>query len=112
MIVTAKQINIPMSQKKLSRVVEVVKGHPALRALDELKLLPQKGAYYAHKVLTSAVANAEHNFKLDINKLMVSKIWASDGVKNLKKYRFASRGRISVIHKYRSNLYIELSYGK
>ncbi|MCC7304602.1 50S ribosomal protein L22 [bacterium] len=112
MIVTAKQINIPMSQKKLSRVVEVVKGHNALRALDELKLLTKKGAFYAYKVVFAAVANAEHNFKLDTSKLVVSKIWASDGMKKLRKVRFASRGRVTFIRKYRSNLYVELSYGK
>ncbi len=101
-----------MSPKKLARVVEVVKGHNALKALDELKLLPQKGAFYAHKVLSSAVANAEHNFKLDTSKLVISKIWASDGMKRLRKIRFASRGRVTFIRKYRSNLYLELTYGK
>ncbi|WKZ23813.1 MAG: 50S ribosomal protein L22 [Candidatus Dojkabacteria bacterium] len=112
MIVTAKQINVPMSPKKLARVVEVVKGHTASKALDELKLLPKKGAFYAYKVISSAVANAEHNFKLDTAKLIVSKIWVTDGMKRLRKVRFASRGRVSFVRKYRSNLYVELSYGK
>jgi large subunit ribosomal protein L22 len=112
MIVTAKQINIPMSTKKLARVIAVVKGHTALKALDELKLLPQKGAFYAFKVLNSAVANAEHNFKLDTSKLILSKIWTTQGMNNIKRIRFASRGRVTFIQKYRANLYVELSYGK
>jgi len=112
MIVTAKYINVPMSPKKLARVVEVVKGHNALRAKDELKVLNTKGAFYVYKVVSSAIANAEHNFKLDIAKLVVSKIWVSDGMKQLRRIRFASRGRITYIQKYRSNLYVELSYGK
>ncbi|MFZ6022507.1 MAG: large ribosomal subunit protein uL22 [Patescibacteria group bacterium] len=112
MIVTATQINIPMSPKKLARVIEVVKGHNAMRALDELKLLPKKGAFYAHKVISAAVANAEHNFKLDTSKLVVTKIWSTDGMKRLRKVRFASRGRVTFVRKYRANLYVELSYGK
>ena len=112
MIVTSKQINVPMSAKKLARVLEVVKGHNALRAMDELKLLPQKGAFYAYKVVASGVANAEHNFKLDTSKLVVTKIWATSGMNRLRKIRFASRGRVTFIHKYRANLYVELSYGK
>lgn len=112
MIVTASQINIPMSPKKLARVLEVVKGHNVLRALDELKLLPQKGAFYAYKVVFAAMANAEHNFKLDTSKLMLTKIWSTDGMKKLRKVRFASRGRVTFIRKYRSNLFVELSYGK
>ena len=112
MIVTASQINIPMSPKKLARVLEVVKGHPALRALDELKLLPQKGAFYVYKVVFAAMANAEHNFKLDTTKLILTKIWSTDGMKKLRKVRFASRGRVVFVRKYRSNLYVELSYGK
>jgi|GEM_PF-2007243 len=113
MIVTSSHINIPMSAKKLARVIEVVKGHNAQRALDELKLLPKKGAVYAYKVISSGLANAEHNFKLDPGKLIVTKIWSSDGMKkNMSKIRFASRGRVTFIRKYRANLYVELSYGK
>lgn len=112
MIVTAKQINIPMSPKKLARAIEVVKGHKASRALDELKLMSQKGAFYAYKVVFAAVSNAEHNFKLDTSKLVVSKIWAADGMKRLRKIHFASRGRVTFLRRYRSNLFVELTYGK
>lgn len=112
MIVTAKQINIPISPKKLARVVAVVQGHSALKALDELRLLSKKGAYYAYRLLSSAVANAEHNFKLDTTKLVVKSLRAADGMKRLRKIRFASRGRVAFVRKYRANLFVELSYGK
>jgi large subunit ribosomal protein L22 len=111
MIVSANTKNIPISPKKLARVVEVVKGHKATFALDELKLLDKKGAIFAEKVIKSAMANAEHNFKLDASKMVVSKIWVTDGMKSLRRYRFASRARVTVIRKYRSNLFVELSYG-
>lgn len=111
MIVTASQKNIPISPKKLARVVEVVKGHKAAFALDELKILDKKGAFYASKVLKSAMANAENNFKLDTTRLVISKIWVTDGTKSIKRFRFASRARVVTIQKYRSNLSIELSYG-
>lgn len=111
MIVTANIQNISMSAKKLARVVELVKGHPAKKAVDECVLLTNKGAHFIKKVIESAIANAENNFKLDPDKLVVSKIWVTEGTKRYKKYRFASRARISVIHKYRANLFVELSYG-
>src|SRR5687767_11057979 len=104
MIVTANTKNIPISPKKLARVVEFVKGHKALTALDELKLIDKKGAIFGLKVIKSAIANAETNFKLDTSKLVVSKIWATDGIKSLIRYRFASRARVTTIKKYRSNL--------
>jgi len=111
MIVTASAINIPISPKKLARTIDVVRGHKATKALDELLLIDKKGAFYAAKVLKSAMANAEKNFKLNIEGLIISKIWATDGIKSLRRYKFASRSRVAVIRKYRSNLFVELSYG-
>jgi len=111
MIVTASAKNIPISPKKLARTVEVIKGHKATKALDELLLIDKKGAFYAAKVLKSAIANAEKNFKLNVDSLTVSNIWATDGIKSLRRFKFASRSRIAPIKKYRSNLFVELSYG-
>lgn len=112
MIVTANSKGIAISPKKLARIVEIVKGHPALQAADELALVPKKGAMIVAKVIKAGIANAENNFKLESSKLVVSKIWVTDGTKRIKRVRFASRGRITTVQKYRSNLNVELSYGE
>jgi len=111
MIISAKLTGIPSSEKKLSRSVELVRGHKATLALEELKLIRKKGATFAYKLLQSAIANAENNFKLDKEKLYIEKFYATEGIKSpMRRYRFEGRGRVKPYRRFRSNLYIELKY--
>ena len=68
---SAKQIRI--SANKVRRVLALVRGKNASEALMILKYTPNKPARYAEKVLKSAVANAEHNHGLDMDKLIASR---------------------------------------
>jgi large subunit ribosomal protein L22 len=51
--------NIPMSAQKMREVMRQIQGLPALQAQAILAVVPRKGARFAAKTLTSAIANAE-----------------------------------------------------
>lgn len=48
-----------ISPKKARMVMDQIRGLPVSRALDQLKFMPQKGAYLIDKLLKSAIANAD-----------------------------------------------------
>ena len=92
--------HIPISPQKVRLVCDAVRGKDAQDALDTLRFLPQKSAEPIFKLISSAVANAEENFGLDVEELYVHRIFADDGPRNrLRPYggRFGARGRFKPI---------------
>lgn len=87
---TVHQVRV--SATKVRRVINLIRGKSASDALYILKYTPNKGARYAEKVLKSAIANAEHNYGLDIDKLVVKEIMADQGT-YMKRFRPVSMGR-------------------
>ena len=65
--------------------------------------MPLKAAEVIHKTLQSAVANAENNNKLDVDKLVVKNIFVDQGP-SMKRFRPRARGRASRILKRTSYL--------
>ena len=53
-----------ISPRKLRLVADKVRGMNAEQALVVLQFMPQKGAEIVHKLVSSALANAENNFEL------------------------------------------------
>ncbi len=99
---------VKISPRKLARVVEVVRGEPALRALEILKFMPQKGARILEKVVKSAVANARNNYKLDENKLVVSEAFVNKGI-IMRRWQPRARGRAFPILKRNSHVTVWVS---
>ncbi len=87
----AKHLRI--SSKKANLVAGLVRKKNAVEALDILKFTPKKGAQLLYKVLHSAMANAEKNFKQDKNALIVQEIVVTEG-RTLKRSVPVSRGRV------------------
>ncbi len=100
--------NIAQSAQKLRLVVDVVRGKKVVEALALLSVLNKKGALFVEKALNSAVANAKNVDGITPDKLYISKITVDEATV-FKRVRFASRGRVSTLHKRRSHLNIELS---
>lgn len=92
-----------ISPSKLRLPVDQVKGKNAEQALTILKFMPLKGAEIIHKTLQSAVANAEHNNELDVDKLIVKNIIVDQGP-SMKRFRARARGRAARILKRTSHL--------
>lgn len=104
--------HIPITPQKVRLVVDEVRGMDAQQALDVLRFMPNKAAEPVFKVIQSAVANAEQNFGLEIDDLVISKIYADDGPRHrLRPYggRFGGRGRFKPIIKRSSHITVVLA---
>ena len=86
----ARQVRV--SPIKVRRVLELIRGKQVGDALMALGYCPQKPARLVGKVLQSAVANAEHNFGMDTDKLKVVAAMADNGPV-MKRFRPVSMGR-------------------
>lgn len=93
------------SPQKLGLVANMISGMPAEKALIALEFSPKRIADAVRKTLQSAIANAENNHDLDVDRLVVAE--ASVG-KHLKMRRFKprARGRAASITKHFSKLRI------
>jgi large subunit ribosomal protein L22 len=78
------------SPQKLNLVAQTIRGKSAARALIDLQFSKRRVAADVRKVLQSAVANAENNHGLDVDRLIVAE--ATVG-KTLVMKRFMARGR-------------------
>jgi large subunit ribosomal protein L22 len=92
---------------KARRVVNMIKDLPAQQALAVLKFAPQAASEPVAKVLASAIANAEHNFSLDPDSLVVSRAYVDEGI-TMKRFRPRAQGRAYRIRKRTSHITIEV----
>ena len=86
----ARQVRI--SPTKIRQVLVLIKGKKAEEAMTILRFSPKKAARVVFKVLQSAIANAEHNYGMDTDKLRVLTAYADRGPA-MKRFRPASMGR-------------------
>lgn len=108
MEVKARLSYAPISPQKLRLVIDQVRGMDAEQALTVLEFMPQKGARIVHKLVKSALANAENNFELETNKLLIDTIYA-DGGPVLKRFKAGARGRYKPRKRRTSHLTIVLA---
>ncbi|MBT6068140.1 50S ribosomal protein L22 [Candidatus Peregrinibacteria bacterium] len=101
-----KQVRI--SPKKMNLVASIVRGKSVDKALETLKFMPKKGADILYKVIASAAANAEHNFKQDASKLMIEEIIVNEGT-TYKRRQPVSRGRSHPILKRTSHVTVRVN---
>lgn len=95
--------HIGMSSIKVSRVLKLVRGKNIKEAEAILKYTPQDAAVVINKVLKSAVANAEHNYNLDSDRLYVSEAYACQS-STLKRFRPRAKGSAYEIKKRSSHI--------
>ena len=84
----------PVSPQKVRLVLAQIKGLQVSKALALLEFMPQPSARMVHKVVRSAAANAENNFDLNPDALVVKRVSAGDG-RMLKRFKARSRGRVA-----------------
>ncbi|MFB4305705.1 50S ribosomal protein L22 [Actinomadura sp. GTD37] len=94
---------VRVTPRKARRVVDLIRGLPAAEAQAVLRFAPQAASEPVGKVLASAIANAEHNFKLDTDGLVVSRAWVDEGP-TLKRFRPRAQGRAYRINKRTSHI--------
>ena len=81
-----------VSPRKARLMLDLIRGMPANEALTTLQFLPQPSARIVWKALRSAMANAENNFDLNPDALVVKSAQAGDA-RTLKRFKARSRGR-------------------
>ena len=95
------------SPRKVRLVVDLVRGMDALEALSLLNLMPQRAAQSVHKLVSSAVANAENNFGMASEDLYIAQISADEGP--VRRWRrFGARGRFKPIRKRSAHIQVIL----
>ncbi len=94
---------VRISPRKARRVVDLIRGLPAGEALALLRFAPQAASEPVGKVLASAVANAEHNERLETDTLFVSQAYVDEGP-TLKRFRPRAQGRAYRIRKRTSHI--------
>ena len=96
-----------VSAQKARLVINQVRGKPALASLDILKFMPKAAAPHVHKLLKSAISNAEENLGINGEDLFVYYITA-DEAPTRKWRRFGARGRFKPILRRSSHIKIIL----
>ncbi|MBR0656916.1 50S ribosomal protein L22 [Plastoroseomonas arctica] len=97
--------NIRVSPRKLNLVAGLIRGKAASQAVAELTFAKQRIAVTVRKTLESAIANAENNHQLDVDRLVVHKAEVGRSVV-MKRFAARGRGKASRIEKWFSNLKI------
>ena len=80
------------SPRKLNLLAQLIRGKSAQAALAELTFSKRRVAQDVRKALQSAIANAENNHQLDVDRLYVAEASVGKGMV-LKRFHARARGR-------------------
>lgn len=105
----AKYVRI--APRKVRLVADLVRGKSIGEAIAILNLTPKASSVVIEKVVKSAVANAEHNNKMNADELYISEIRVDEGP-TLKRFRPRAQGRASRINKRTSHIIVKVSEKK
>ncbi|HBF41480.1 MAG TPA: 50S ribosomal protein L22 [Anaerolineaceae bacterium] len=99
--------NCGVSAQKARLVIDLVRGKPAVEAVSTLKFTNKIAAYHVGRLLESAMANAEENFGVSRDNLVVYKITA-DEAPTRKWRKFGARGRFKPVLRRSSHITVVL----
>lgn len=102
---------VRIAPRKVRLVVDLIRGKQIGEAVAILRHTPKAASPVVEKVLKSAVANAEHNYDLDVNNLVISEVFVDEGP-TLKRFRPRAQGRASAINKRTSHITLVVSEKK
>jgi large subunit ribosomal protein L22 len=94
---------LKVSPRKLNLVAASIRGKKANDAIAELTFSRRRIAQDVKKVLQAAIANAENNHQLDVDRLYVKEAFVGRAF-SLKRFHARGRGRSAQVEKYFSNL--------
>jgi len=104
----AKVNTVRIAPRKVRLVVDLIRGKQVGEAYAILRNTPRGATLVVEKLLKSAVANAEHNYQLDQDKLFIKEIYVGEG-KTLKRMQPHSQGRGFAILKRTSHIFITVA---
>ncbi len=99
---------VRISPQKVHIIIDAVKGKPVENALNILNFMPQKASFILKKIIKSAVANAQQQSNIDVDRLVVRNVVADQGP-SLKRFSARARGRGTRILKKTSHITVILA---
>ena len=105
LISTAKDNMVRISPTKLSLLVNTIVNMKVSSAVNQLKFSSKRVSRTILKVLNAAVANAENNKQLDVDKLFIKEAFVGKSLR-MKRWRPRAKGRAASIIKHFSKLTI------
>ena len=87
-----------VSPQKLNLVATMLRGKQVEDAITILKFSKRRIAKDVLKTLNSAIANADYNYNLDVDQLIVAEAFVGKNIV-MKRFRARARGRIGRIAK-------------
>ena len=110
-VIKAINKKIRSSPRKLSLILNYIKGKKADVALRDLEFTRKRVAADVSKTVKSAISNAENNFQYDIDNLFVKEAYVGKSLV-MKRFRPRAKGRASPIKKPFSRVTIILEEKK
>ena len=105
LISTAKDNMVRISPTKLSLLVNTIVNMKVSSAVNQLKFSSKRVSRTILKVLNAAVANAENNKQLDVDKLFIKEAFVGKSLR-MKRWRPRAKGRAATIIKPLSKITI------
>lgn len=102
---------VRIAPRKIRLVIDLIRGKDVGEAIAILKHTPKAASPVVEKLLNSAIANAEHNYEMNPDNLVVSKVTCDEGP-TLKRFRPRAMGRASRINKRTSHITLVLTEKK
>lgn len=103
MEVKAQARYVRVTPFKARRVIDLIRGLHVEEARRVLQFSPQAASEPVRKVLDSAVANAEHNHRMNTEALFVSSAFVDEGP-TMKRFRPRALGRAFRVRKRTSHI--------
>jgi large subunit ribosomal protein L22 len=97
--------NLRVSPRKLNLVAGLIRNLPAQQALATLTFSKRRIAQPVRKALESAIANAENNHQLDVDRLVVARAEVGRSMV-MRRFHARGRGRSARVEKWFSHLRI------
>ncbi len=107
MEVTSTTKFVRLSPKKARDVAREIQGLPVSNALDILTFTPKKAAFLIGKTLKTAIADAENNFSLDANSLVIKEAVIGAGP-TMRRFKPRAKGSAGAIIKRTSHISVTL----
>jgi len=97
--------NLRVSPRKLNLVAALIRNLPVSQAVATLTFSKRRIAHQVRKALESAIANAENNHQLDVDRLVVARAEVGRSVV-MRRFHARGRGRAAQVEKWFSHLKI------
>lgn len=105
---TARARYVRISPRKVRIVMDMVRGKPVGEALQTLGLVRKAASPVLAKVIRSALANAENNFRMNTDGLVIKRACVDEGP-TMKRFLPRAMGRATTVRKRTSHITVVLS---